>query len=90
MTVCVCVFPQTLHTECTVYTTAHKFPGILRWFEVVDTEVVSERISFCCRDGGEEVCVVGGGGGRGARCVGGWGGKVCGCGRLGEERKFGA
>ena len=31
---------KTLHTECTVYTTGHRFPGILRWFEVVDTEVV--------------------------------------------------
>ncbi|XP_064383161.1 dedicator of cytokinesis protein 1-like [Halichondria panicea] len=31
---------KTLHTECTVYTTAHRFPGILRWFEVVDTEVI--------------------------------------------------
>lgn len=30
---------KTLHTECTVYTTAYRFPGILRWFEVVDTEV---------------------------------------------------
>ena len=34
-------FFQTLHIECTVYTTEYKFPGILWWFEVVDTDVVS-------------------------------------------------
>lgn len=37
---------QTLHTECTVYTTAYKFPGILRWFEVIDTDVVSMHIMY--------------------------------------------
>lgn len=35
------LWPQTLHTECITYTTAYRFPGILRWFEVVDTDIVS-------------------------------------------------
>ncbi|XP_019862177.1 PREDICTED: dedicator of cytokinesis protein 5-like, partial [Amphimedon queenslandica] len=30
---------KTLHIERTVYTTEYQFPGILRWFPVVDSEV---------------------------------------------------
>ena len=32
---------KTLHVERIVYTTSHKFPSILRWFEVKSTDVVS-------------------------------------------------
>ena len=32
---------QTLYTECMLHTTAYRFPGILRWFEVIETDVVS-------------------------------------------------
>lgn len=31
---------QTLYTECMLHTTAYRFPGILRWFEVIETDVV--------------------------------------------------
>lgn len=31
---------KTLHTECITYTTTYRFPGILRWFEVIDTDIV--------------------------------------------------
>ena len=40
---------QTLHIERTVYTTEYKFPGILRWFEVKDTDVVRMNGSCMCR-----------------------------------------
>ena len=35
---CYCWSFQTLHLERTILRTASKLPGILRWFEVVDTE----------------------------------------------------
>lgn len=31
---------KTLHTECITYTTTYRFPGILKWFEVVDTDIM--------------------------------------------------
>ena len=43
---------KTLHVECIVYTTAHRFPSILRWFEVKCTEVVSRGQGG--REGGRE------------------------------------
>ena len=35
---------QTLYTECMLHTTAYRFPGILRWFEVIETDVVGSYI----------------------------------------------
>lgn len=32
---------KTLHVERIIYTTSHRFPNILRWFEVKSTDVVS-------------------------------------------------
>ena len=33
---------KTLHVERIIYITSHRFPNILRWFEVKSTDVVSE------------------------------------------------
>ena len=37
---------QTLYTECMLHTTAYRFPGILRWFEVIETDVVGLHYNF--------------------------------------------
>ena len=37
---------KTLHVERIAYTTSHRFPSILRWFEVKSTEVVGEQCVF--------------------------------------------